>query len=48
MIDAVIQFTLLNIREIYRMEANEFFSYVDYIKAREQKRSEEIRKMRMR
>lgn len=48
MIDAVIQFTLLNIREIYRMEANEFFSYVDYVKAREHKRSEEIRKMRLR
>lgn len=46
MIDAVIQFTLLDIYKVYRMEANEFFAYVDYIRAREKRKADEIRKIR--
>lgn len=48
MIDAVIQFTRLNINEVYRMEAREFFAYTDYIAAREKRKADEIRKMQMR
>lgn len=48
MIDAVIQFTLMDIERIYRMEAMEFFAYVEYIRAREKRKADEIRKIRMR
>lgn len=48
MIDAVIDFTRLNIYEVYRMEANEFFAYVDYIRIREKKRADEIRAIQRR
>ncbi len=48
MMDSVIQFTKLNIYEVYRMAAMEFFTYVDYIKARESKRAEQIRKIQKR
>ena len=48
MIDAVIQFTLLDITRIYGMEANEFFAYVDYIRTREKKKADEIKKIQMR
>lgn len=46
MIDAVIQFTNLNINQVYTMAAVEFFTYVDYIKARERRRENEIRRIR--
>lgn len=48
MIEAVIDFTRLNIYEVYRMEANEFFAYVDYIRTREKKRADEIRAIQRR
>ena len=43
MIDVVVQFTRLNIWEVYGMEADEFFTYADYIRTRE-KKAEEARK----
>lgn len=48
MIDVVIEFSRLNIYEVYRMEANEFFTYVDYIRAREKRKADEIRKIQAR
>lgn len=48
MIDAVIQFTRLNIYETYRMEANEFFTYVDYIRTREKKKADAIKAIQRR
>lgn len=48
MIDAVIQFSRLNIFEVYRMEANEFFAYVDYIRAREKKKADAIKAIQRR
>ena len=48
MIDAVIQFTRLNINDVYRMQAAEFFTYVDYVRARERKRVEDIKKIQWR
>lgn len=48
MMDAVIQFTHLDIRKIYNMEANEFFCYVDYIRAREKRKADEIRRFQRR
>ena len=48
MIDAVIQFTRLNINEVYRMQAAEFFTYVDYIRTREKKKVEDIKKIQRR
>lgn len=45
MIDAVIQFTLLNINEVYNLAAAEFFAYVDYIRAREKRKADEIRRI---
>ena len=48
LIDAVIQFTLMDIERVYRMEAAEFFAYVEYIRAREKRKADEIRKIQMR
>lgn len=48
MMDAVIQFTRLNIREVYDMAAAEFFTYVDYVRSRERRRTEEIKKIQRR
>lgn len=43
MIDSVIGFTRLNIYEVYRMAALEFFLYVQYIATREKKKSDAIK-----
>ena len=48
MIDAVIGFTNLNINNIYEMPAAEFFTYVDYVRAREKRKADEIRKIQRR
>lgn len=48
MMDAVIQFTLMDITRIYEMNANEFFCYVDYIRAREKRKADEIRRFQKR
>ncbi len=48
MIDAVIQFTLLNIVQIYEMKADEFFAYVDYVRIREKRKADEIRAIQRR
>lgn len=48
MIDSVIQFSRLNIYEVYFMEANEFFTYVDYIRTREQKKIDAIKAIQRR
>ena len=45
MMDAVIQFTRLNIYEVYRMAAQEFFMYVSYVATREKKTTERIREI---
>lgn len=45
LIDYVIQFTHLNIKEIYNMVADEFFSYVDYIRAREKRKADEVKRI---
>lgn len=45
MIDEVIKFTLLNIYEVYRMAAMEFFMYVQYIATREKNRADEIKRI---
>lgn len=47
-IDAVIQFTRLNIHEVYRMEANECLTYAEYIRTRERKKADEINKIQRR
>ena len=44
MIGEVVQYTRLNIREVWAMEAQEFFSYVDFLIARNRRREAEIRK----
>ena len=46
MIGAVVEFTHLNIYEVYRMQALEFFAYVSFLIARNKKNEEEIRKIR--
>ena len=48
MIDAVVQFTRLNIHEVYEMQADEFFAYVDYIRAREKKKADAIKAIQQR
>jgi hypothetical protein len=46
MIGSVVEFTRLNIYEVYRMQALEFFAYVSFLIARNKKKEEEIRKIR--
>ena len=46
MIGAVVEFTHLNIYEVYRMQALEFFAYVSFLIARNKRKEEEIRKIR--
>ena len=46
MIGEVIQYTRLNIKEVWAMNTNEFFSYVDFLIARNRRREAEIRKLR--
>ena len=46
MIGAVVEFTRLNIYEVYRMQALEFFAYESFLIARNKKNEEEIRKIR--
>jgi hypothetical protein len=46
MIGEVVQFTLLNVNEVYKMQALEFFAYVSFLIARNRRREEEIRKIR--
>lgn len=46
MIGEVVQFTRLNINEVWAMAAQEFFSYVDFLIARNRKRDAEIQKIR--
>ena len=48
MIGEVVQFTRLNINEVWRMEAAEFFAYVAFLIARNRRREQEIQKIRMR
>lgn len=48
MIDAVLEFSRLDIHRIYFLEANEFFTYVDYVRAREKKKADAIRAIQMR
>lgn len=45
MIGEVVQYTRLNIREVWAMNANEFFSYVDFLIARNRRKEAEIRKI---
>lgn len=45
MIDSVIEFTKLDIHRVYKMEAEEFFSYCDYIVAKNKKRADEIKRI---
>ena len=46
MIGEVVQYTRLNINEVWAMKAHEFFSYVDFLIARNRRREAEIRKLR--
>lgn len=46
MIGEVVQYTLLNVNEVYKMQALEFFAYVSFLIARNRRREEEIRKIR--
>lgn len=46
MIGGVVEFTRLNIYEVYRMEALEFFAYVSFLIARNKRNELEIRKIR--
>ena len=46
MIGEVVQFTRLNINQVWAMAAQEFFSYVDFLIARNRKRDAEIQKIR--
>ena len=46
MIDACIQFTNLNIKQVYELSADEFFGYVNYISERNRREKEEIQKIR--
>lgn len=48
MIGEVVQFTRLNINDVWRMEAAEFFAYVAFLIARNRRREQEIQKIRMR
>lgn len=47
MIGSVVEFTNLNINEVYRMQAAEFFAYVSFLIARNRRQEQEIRKIRM-
>lgn len=47
MIGEVVQFTLMDVERVWRMEAAEFFAYVAFIVARNKRREQEIRKMQM-
>lgn len=46
MIGEVVQYTLLNINEVYRMQALEFFAYVSFLIARNRRREDEIKRIR--
>ena len=46
MIGGVIEFTRLNINEVFRMQALEFFAYVQFLIARNKRNEQEIRKIR--
>ena len=46
MLDTVVQFSRLNIHEVYRLPALEFFAYANYVRVREQRKADEIRKIR--
>ena len=48
MIGEVVEYTRLNINEVWRMEAAEFFAYVAFLIARNKRREQEIQKIRMR
>ena len=48
MIGEVVQFTRLNIDQVWRMEAGEFFAYVAFLIARNKRKEQEIQKIRMR
>ena len=45
MMDAVIQFARLDIYQVYKMPAMEFFAYVQYVAAREKKKADDIKKI---
>lgn len=47
MIGEVVQYTLLDIRTVWAMEVMEFFSYVDFLIARNRRREAEVRKIQM-
>ena len=46
MIGEVVQYTRLNINDVWAMKAQEFFSYVDFIIARNRRNKQEINKIR--
>ena len=46
MIGGVVEFTRLNINEVYRLVAMEFFAYVQFIIARNKHNEAEIKKIR--
>lgn len=46
MIGEVVQYTRLNIYEVWAMKAQEFFSYVDFLIARNRRKEQEINKIR--
>lgn len=48
MIGEVVQFTLMDIERVWRMQAGEFFAYVAFLIARNKQREQEIQKIRMR
>lgn len=48
MMEAVGEFTRLDIYRLYEMPAEEFFAYVEYIRAREKRKADEIRRFQRR
>lgn len=45
MIGATIEYTQLNIRQVYEMQAKEMFTYVQFIMERERRKANEIKKL---